>query len=675
MTENSKNDRKTVLAVAGLLALLTFVVFGGVLRNDFITLDDWHYVTHNPHVTPGLTLPGIGWAFSTGYESNWHPLTWLSHMLDCSVNGMNPAGHHATGLLFHMANVLLLFLVLQKMTRHLWRSAFVAALFAIHPLHVESVAWVAERKDVLSAFFWMLTMWAYVRYAESPLHSRYALVVLAFALGLMAKPVLVTLPFVLLLLDYWPLDRITTARKSRHWWIHRVREKVPLFVLAAASSIITLVVQRKGGSISTLDTVPVGIRISNGLVSYADYVGKMLWPRNLAVIYPHRFETLPHWLIAGSALFLVLVTAVVLIARKRRYLAVGWLWYLGTLIPMIGLVQVGSQAMADRYTYIPFIGLFILVSWGGAELLQALKWGRARPVLACIIIAILAVTAKVQVGYWKDAYVLFMHADKVTAHNYVANTELGFVLQSRGQLDEAARYYRKALDMIPTAEKSHVALGDILIRQGELDEAIKHFEAAIAAKPDYPAGHLALARALADKGKLGESSEHYMTAARLDPTDAEPYHGLGDNLTRQHKPVEAIAAYRKALMISPDDPTAHYKIAILLISKGDILSAKPELEQALRLSPSFPEAHYNLGVLLASQGDLDGAISHLARAVEIKPRYGRARERLAQAYYVKGDYAAAWKHVRLCREYGYTPDPEFIRALAEKMPESRQPRR
>ena len=675
MTENSKNDRKTVLAVAGLLALLTFVVYHGLLRNDFITLDDRAYIVSNLHVTAGLTMRGIIWAFKTNYQCNWHPLTWLSHMLDYTLYGGNPAGHHATSLLIHVANVLLLFFVLRRMTSRLgsaqagslWRSAFVAALFAIHPVHVESVAWAAERKDVLSAFFWLLTMWAYVRYTESPLRSRYALVMLTFALGLMAKPVLVTLPFVLLLLDYWPLDRLSTSRKSKDRWTNRVWEKVPLLIMSAASSLITYLVQR--GAMSPIDAIPIGARIANAIVAYQAYIWKMLWPNNLAIMYPHRFESLPHWLVLCSALLLAVMTSAVLMARKHRYVLVGWLWYLGTLIPMIGLVQVGLQAMADRYTYIPLIGLFIILAWGIGELGEGRAWGRAMAPLACAAILALALVARIQVGYWKNTYTIFSHANKVTPNNHVALTELGHDMQTRGRLDDATRYYARALQLVPDSELAHLGLGVVLVREGKRDEGIRHFRAAIAARPKFEEGHYALARALAEEGKFREATQHFDEAIRLNPEDTLSYHGLGDILVRQHRLGEAILAYQKALDMNPKDSAADYKIAMTLIKERNIPGAMPYFEQAIKLRPNFREAHYNLGIALASQGDLDGAISHLTKAVEIKPKYSRARERLAQAYYAKGDYAAAWKQVRLCRTNGYNPDPEFVQALAEKMPE------
>ena len=653
------SDKNNTRIAALLLIILTVLVFQRVLNSEFITTDDRAYIANNPHVTPGLTLRGIGWAFTTGHSGNWHPLTWMSHMLDCSIYGIKPAGHHATNLLFHIASVLLLFLVLRRMTGRTWRSAFVAALFAVHPLHVESVAWAAERKDVLSVFFWMLTMLAYVRYVEHPRPVRYALVLLMFALGLMSKPVLVTLPFALLLLDYWPL-----GRKRR--WTSLVWEKVPLFALSAASSAITYVVQQKSGAVSSLDELPFGVRAANAVVAYIAYLWKMLWPTNLAIMYPHPHDSLARWQVLGSALLLIVLAFIAIAGRKRRYLPVGWLWYLGTLVPMIGLVQVGAQAMADRYTYIPFIGLFIMIAWGVGE------WGRlekAKPIAACLIIAALAITARVQVGYWKDAYTVFTHANKVTHDNYLANNELGNVMANRGRLAESARYYSRALEIVPNAERSHLGLGVVLVRQGKLDEAIEHFKAAVAAQPEFAEAHFALARALADKGMPNESAEHFAKAIELDPKDARAYRGLGTVLEMQHKSDEVISAYRKAIEISPNDAMTHYKLAMVLIGEKDILGAVPHLEQAVHLDPTLAEAQLNLGIALASQGDLDSAISHFLKAVEAKPNYGRARESLAEAYYIKGDYQAAWNQVRLCLKYGYHPDPGFVQALSTKMPE------
>jgi len=374
------------------LALVTFVAFVQVGHNDFINYDDAEYVTENEKVQKGLNIESFVWAFTTGHASNWHPLTWLSHMLDCQLYGLSPAGHHLTNLFLHLLNTLLLFGVLKTMTRAVWPSAFAAVLFAVHPLHVESVAWIAERKDVLSAFFWMLTMAAYLRYTKHPCIVRYLPVVFAFALGLMTKPMLVTLPFVLLLLDYWPLKRLQFGRinipeSQSHKRL--ILEKIPLFTLAAISSVITCIVQQSGGAMGGNEVLTVGVRLANALVSYVGYIHKMIYPKGLAVLYPHPLDGVGLWQPVVSFIILAVISAGVIFAsRKRRYLATGWFWYLGTLIPVIGLVQVGSQAMADRYTYLPSIGIFIILAWGIPELLA--RW-RCRKVIPAVLAGIVLV--------------------------------------------------------------------------------------------------------------------------------------------------------------------------------------------------------------------------------------------------------------------------------------------
>jgi hypothetical protein len=398
------SDKYWSLCIYLTLALATLAVFWQVLGHDFVNYDDPDYVYRNPNVQSGITLSSIKWAFTTGHAANWHPLTWLSHMLDWQLFGDNPGWHHLTNLFLHIANTLLLFAVLKRMTNALWRSAFVAAAFALHPLHVESVAWVAERKDVLSTLFWMLTIAAYLRYLERPGTGRYLLTLLIFALGLMAKPMLVTLPFVLLLLDYWPLGRFqfgqivkSVGQQSRkslnafsHWKLsrHLLLEKVPLFALSAISSIVTFLVQRTAGAVTSVETLPLKLRIANTFVSYLTYIQKMVWPSRLAMFYPYPDKTDLIWQTVVFALLLLIISlGVIWLMRRRRYLLTGWLWYLGTLVPVIGLVQVGDQALADRYTYVPLTGLFIIIAWGVPDLIA--KWRFRKHALAASAIAVL----------------------------------------------------------------------------------------------------------------------------------------------------------------------------------------------------------------------------------------------------------------------------------------------
>ena len=440
-------DKHRGTIIYPLLIAVTLAAFWQVRDHEFVHYDDDKYVMENPHVPTGLTRESIKWAFTATHASNWHPLTWLSHMLDCQLYGLNPRGHHVSSLLFHAANTVLLFLVLRRMTGALWKSAFVAALFAIHPLHVESVAWVAERKDVLSTLFWMLTMLAYLRYVEKPTIQRYLPVLMLFALGLMAKPMLVTLPFVLLLMDYWPLGRldnglsVTRDRLKRYWGL--VREKLPLFALTAISCVVTFLVQRHGGAMPDLEWLPLDVRIANALVSYAKYIGKMLLPRHLAVLYPYPSGTLPLWQLAGAVFLLMYVSVMVFRSRQRYpYLAVGWAWYVGTLVPTIGIVQVGKQALADRYTYVPLIGLFIIIAWGVPDLVArwcvVSSWRRRRILLAvsatASILALMTCTW-FQVGRWRDRISLYTHALRVTSNNATIHNNLGNALLAEGKID------------------------------------------------------------------------------------------------------------------------------------------------------------------------------------------------------------------------------------------------
>ena len=435
LTERHRGlDMRGRRAVTVLLVVATLAVYAQVIRHDFVNFDDDKYVYENSHVRSGLTWKGIAWAFTTTVGGNWHPLTWLSHMLDCELFGLNAGYHHLVNVLLHILNSFLLLLVLEKMTGAFWRSATVAALFALHPLHVESVAWVAERKDVLSTLFFMLILWAYVPYAERPSRKRYGLICAFLVLGLMAKPMLVTVPFVLLLLDYWPLERLqldeskgsdgTRGRPGRSGGgrkqaaLRLIAEKVPLLALVAVSSAVTFVAQQRVGAMSMGTSVPLSGRIANALVSYFAYIGKMFWPSHLAVFYPYR-HAVPAWEWAGAALLLVGLSIIVVLAgQRRRYLSVGWFWYLGTLVPVIGLVQVGAQSMADRYTYVPLIGLFLIAVWGAADLTAV--WSRGRTglrALSGVVIVGCMVATSFQVGTWKNGLTLFGHALKVTKAN------------------------------------------------------------------------------------------------------------------------------------------------------------------------------------------------------------------------------------------------------------------
>jgi hypothetical protein len=525
------------------LVLGTFAVYSPVRNHAFVNFDDDLYVTRNSYVRAGLTFESISWAFTTTITANWHPLTWMSHMMDCQLYGMNAGLHHLTNVFFHIANTLLLFLILKMISGNSWRSGFVAALFAVHPLHVESVAWVAERKDVLSTFFWMLAMWSYGWYVRCPGISRYLLIVLFFVLGLMAKPMLVTLPFVFLLLDYWPLGRFQ-YRQSRPGqlsvkgspYFRLTLEKIPFFVLAAGSSVLTFIVQETGGAVASLHGFPLHLRIANALVSYISYIGKMIWPQNLGVFYPHPV-ILPWWKVAGSGVLLTAVSVLVIRSMRRRpYLAVGWLWYIGTLIPVIGLVQIGMQGMADRYTYIPIIGLFIIIAWGAPEVVS--RW-RLRETglatMAVLIVSIFMATTFLQLRYWENSITLFEHALAVTSRNYVAHDNLGSALFTDGRIDEAIDHYTEALRINPDYLESHNNLGAALFRKGRIDEAINYYMGALRIKPDLEEAHNNLGAALFRKGKIDEAIAHFREAIRIRPDYTNAQNNLKSALAARNK--------------------------------------------------------------------------------------------------------------------------------------------
>jgi len=603
------NIRLSIIVCLFLVTAI-FTVYWQVRNHQFINFDDNLYVTENSYVQKGFTLKNVIWSFTAFYAKNWHPLTWLSHMLDCTLYGMNPGSHHLTSVLFHIWNALLLFFLLRRMTGALWRSGFVAALFALHPLHVESVAWVAERKDVLSTFFWMLTIWSYVGYVERPAIYRYLLVILFFVLGLMTKPMLVTLPFVLLLLDYWPLNRFSfeksTCCSSRResTVCHLVWEKIPLFSLAAASSVVTFLAQKSGGALGSLDVYPLGVRIANALVSYASYIGKMIWPNNLAILYPHP-GMLPMKQVAGAGLLLLFISLLAIWTVKRRpWFTVGWLWYIGTLVPVIGLVQVGIQAMADRYTYVPLIGLFIIVAWGIHELLK--RW-RYRIVgllaITALFLLILIVITRIQVRYWTNSISLFEHAIEVTDGNFVAHNNLGGALAEPGRIAEAMSHYFEALRINPDYGKTHYNLGNALVAQGNLDEAFFH----------------------------------YSEALRIDSDHADAHYNLGIVLEMQGRLIEAIFHYYSALRIKPESPEIHYNLGSTLVVQGNFKDAIFHFSEALRVKPDYAEAHNNLGVVLARQGRLPEAIIHFRKALQINPGNDGAQKNLKKALEKQGD--------------------------------------
>jgi len=492
-----KYQTKAVI-VAAVIIIITTAAYWGVWRNGFVDFDDNEYITRNPQVQQGLTAQGVRWAFTTKHASNWHPLTWLSHMLDCQLFELNAAGHHTVGLALHIANALLLFWAIKLMTADLWKGAFVAVLFAIHPLHVESVAWAAERKDVLSALFWMLTMIAYARYAKARAARWYILALLAFAVGLLAKPMLVTLPFVLLLLDYWPLERMALRKGGSvpaKSITELVIEKVPFFILAGLSSIATMYAQQAGGAVKGFWMLSLKFRIGNAIVTYISYIGKMFVPKGLIVFYPHPGDGISWAKVAIAAVVLICISVIAVVtARKRGWLLVGWCWFIGTLVPVVGLVQVGAQAMADRYTYMPLTGLFIIVTWSTTELLQGRRYGKQiLTISAAAVIIVLAALTFLQVRYWQDDFTLFGRAVAVDGDNYTGHFNL-------------ARAFSKA---------------------GHADKAFEHYKAAARIEPDSPQANHNLAIQLFRKGKIDASIKYYKRALRLDNSEAKMHYNIG----------------------------------------------------------------------------------------------------------------------------------------------------
>jgi len=543
ISENTLDSSKTLdfrgrfltRLVCLLLILATSAVYWHVTGHDFVLLDDDIYVYENRYVQNGLTSDSMIWAFTTTHAGFKIPLTWLSLMLDFELYGLNAGGYHLTSLLLHIANVLLVFFILKLMTGALWRSGFVAALFALHPLHVESVAWVTERKDVLSTLFWLLTIWAYLGYVERPGMKRYLLIIVSFTLGLMAKPMLVTLPFVLLLLDYWPLGRFQVGHSAdalkatvqapiksgqpMSAVLSLVWEKIPLFALVAVSSVVTFLAQKSTGALGDFETLPIKIRIANGLVSYVKYLGKMIWPRSLAVFYPHPGHSLPIWKAAGAGLLLLCISILVVRgARRYPYLVVGWLWYIGTLVPVIGFVQAGSQAMADRFTYIPLIGLYIIIAWGVPEIMP--RWPHRKLYLASLsttLFLFLMVLTWKQVQNWKNSISLFEHTLEVTSNNWLCNNNLGVVLDRKGRTDEAIKHYLEALRIKPDYAEAHYNLGVALDGKGRTDEAIKHYLEALRLEPDYVEAHNNLGVAFARKGNVDVALKHFQKALQINP--------------------------------------------------------------------------------------------------------------------------------------------------------------
>ena len=669
--------RGTIICVV--LVLAVAAVFGQTVRHPFINFDDNLYVHENPQIAAGLTLHGIRWAFTHGHASNWHPVTWLSHMLDCQLYGLWPGGHHLTNVVLHALVTILLFLVLWRMTGEFWPGALAAAVFALHPLRAESVAWVAERKDVLSGLFFVLTLGAYVEYARRPFSiARYLAVLALLALGLMTKPMLVTLPFVLLLLDYWPLGWLQSGRV--------LIEKIPFVLLAAGSCAVTLLAQ--GDALVPAELIGWRWRAANALVAYVAYLGQFFWPAGLAVLYPHPEAGLPIWQPAAAGLLLAGLTFAAALWRKQYpYLLAGWLWYLGMLVPVIGLVQVGGQAMADRYTYLPQIGLAIALVWAGTDACRRRPaWRRPLAVASALVLAALMACAWRQTAYWRDsetlwtrdldcagenarglnslgtalrqqgrideALVRYEKALKLDPANADAHNNLGSILQDRGRFDEAAFHYEQTLKTRPRCAEAHANLGVLACQQGRIDEAVAHYGRALEINPDFAEVHRNLGEVLRKQGRIDEAVRHYERAVEIKPQSAEGYNGLGNLFYQKGRIDEAARQYRKALELAPRYAEAWVNLGAILRAQGRLDEAIACYEKSIEASPQFAAVHYNLANVLVQKGCIDEAAAHYRRSLDLDPRGAGARQNLGGLLYRQGkarEAIAQWREgARLC---------------------------
>jgi tetratricopeptide (TPR) repeat protein len=630
-------------ALAGLaLFLAVLCLFLPCLRNDFINFDDPVYLLSNAHIQHGLDWQTIRWAFSTNYAANWHPLTWLSHALDWQFFGSRPWGHHLASVLIHAASALLLFIVLRKMTGAFWRSLFVAAIFGTHPLRVESVAWASERKDVLGAMFWMLTLWAYVEWVQRSANNKrgsgiFRILTVAFlALGLMSKPMLVTLPFALLLLDYWPLGRLARPAEIRRSMV----EKIPLFLLAMAACLVTYHVQKLGGAIAIGDLNPgLGARIGNALVSYARYIGMLLVPVDLAIFYP-----LPAggaWpllqVLAAAALLLGITGATVMRRRRQPYLVTGWLWYLGTLLPVIGLMKVGTQALADRYTYVPLTGLILALTWGVCDLMRGCRFRAfALSAAASAVIAACGWLTLRQIAWWKDSETLFRRTLAVTPPNPVARDNLGCALVDKGEFDEAISHFREALNLTNSPEV-HLNLGGALLKKGDFAEAAGQLQTVLAFSPSDDRAHFYLAIAFQGMGAWNEAAAEFRETTRLNPGFDAPHFLLGSLLGKLGDLDGAIAQYQAALRINPGIIDARNNLGAAFFRAKRWDEAIREFREVLRENPALAVTRNNLGLVYENEGKLNEAIAEYREALRLQPDYAPARTNLEASLKIQAD--------------------------------------
>jgi tetratricopeptide (TPR) repeat protein len=644
---SSSKDIKLRAGILIGLALLTILAFLPVFQNNFINYDDPGYVYHNDQVSSGLSVATLRWAFTSTAQSNWHPLTWLSHALDCTLFGLNPAGHHAMNLFIHVLSALLLFLVFEELTGSCWPSAFVALIFALHPLHVESVAWISERKDTLSTLFWILTMGAYGRYARTRSRSWYAAVLGAFFLGLLSKPMLVTLPFVLVLLDYWPLRRISLGRTAgpgdKISFGRSLIEKIPLFILSILSSIITYIVQQTAGSVASSADLPVLVRMGTALVSYVVYIYKTIVPFNLSIFYPHTGMQAPAWQIAGAVILLGGITWLVWQGRAHRpFLVTGWFWYVGTLVPVIGFVQVGLQSMADRYMYVPMIGLSIIAGWGIPLIFRENKFSRRLPALGAAVLALaLCYAAYTEAGYWKDSETLFRRAVSVTERNHLALNNLGAALADSGRHAEALIALNEALRIMPDQELIHRNIARSLAALGRQEEALVHYRWLLERRPATSPLLERMGDCLMETGREAEAIGKYTDALRLDKMNVLLHCKIADAYARMNKFDDAVRECHVVLAADSASAGAYRILGIVAASTGSADSAEMYLLHALRCAPADGESQNLLGLLYERRGKLADAIAMYRAAVQNRPDLWNARFNLGTLLAQRGDMAGA----------------------------------
>ena len=616
---------RTVWICAALL-LATLLAYGAVANNGFVNYDDPAYVTENPHARDGLSWSGAVWALTSTDESNWFPLTRLSHMLDCQLFGLSSGPHHLVNLAFHAFNTLLLFALFNRLTRAPWPSAFVAMAFALHPLHVESVAWIAERKDVLSAWFWLLTLWAYLAYLERPVLRRYLLVVFCFVCGLMSKPMVVTLPFVLLLLDWWPLARLSA-------WKRALWEKAPLFLLSATASVVTYAVQKRGGAMAVAAHLPPAARLENAIISLVTYIADFFWPANLAVFYPYAAPRVWQW-VAASIAVLAFTALAVHQSRRRPFLALGWFWYLGALLPVIGLIQVGAQSHADRYTYIPLIGISMIVAWSAREWIRDGRLLASGAIAAGLVWCALTIR---YVGMWKDSETLFSEALRATHNNFVAFNNLGSVYRRQGRIEDAVSNFSRAVEIQPESPEALDNLGEALTALGRGGQAIPHLLAATQLQPGFGKAHVDLGSAYMAAALPHQAAAEFEKALAIDPADGDAEYRLAAVRMLEGRSAEALAHFTRALPAleekvrrNPADPDGHYNLGEVYALMGRTEGAVAEFSTAVGLRPDDPQARFNLGAALSDAQRFEEASREFAAATRLRPDYLKAHLQLAR---------------------------------------------